>query len=320
MRKLISVVLILVSGAVGLFAAGAPESSAADVPVRIALLPIMDSIPYHVAQKEGYFTDEGIDVQLLVVNSPIERDQLMQAGEIDLMLNEVTSAALFNRAGTSVKVVSGVRRAAPGAPVFRILASPGSDISSPTDLAGVSVAVSKNSIIEYLTDRILAAEGLDPADIVTGSVPVIPERFQLLMAGKVPAATLPDPLASAALRAGAIQVVDDSAYGNLSQSVLSARADFAADHADTLRAFLRAWDKAAAALNQNPEEYRQLIIDSIPVPAPIQADFPIPTYSRNDLPSQAEWQDAVAWLKTKGLLSDSDKPDFAQTVTESFLP
>jgi len=43
----------------------------------------------------------------------------------------------------------------------------------------MAVGISKNTIIEYVTDRLLAAEGLNHQTIIKKSVPVIPERYQL---------------------------------------------------------------------------------------------------------------------------------------------
>ncbi len=74
--------------------------------------------------------------------------------------------------------------------VRSLLSAPGSGLRSASDLAGVPIGISKNTIIEYVTDRLLAAEGLDQKKITKKSVPVIPERYQLLLQGQLKAATL----------------------------------------------------------------------------------------------------------------------------------
>ena len=48
--------------------------------LTIALLPIVDALPFYVAEAEGYFTKGDIAVKGLPVNSGVERDKLMQAG------------------------------------------------------------------------------------------------------------------------------------------------------------------------------------------------------------------------------------------------
>ena len=176
---------------------GEPET------LRMGLLPILDVLPFYIAEEQGYFEQEGITVELVPASSALERDQLMQADEIDGMLNDLISTGIFNQNEAAIQVVSLGRIAYLDFPQFRILAAPGSDIRTSADLAGVPIGISENSVIEYTTDRLLEAEGLAPDDIVTESVPSIPNRFQLLMEGQLQAANLPDPLAQGAIEAGA---------------------------------------------------------------------------------------------------------------------
>ena len=75
-------------------------------PLRIALLPLLDSFPFYVAEAEGYFEKQGVRVKVVPVASGLERDQLMQSGAIDGMLNEMMSSANFNREHVRVKIVS----------------------------------------------------------------------------------------------------------------------------------------------------------------------------------------------------------------------
>ena len=139
--------------------------SAESTTLKVALLPIPDVLPFHLAQAKGYFTEAGIDVKAIPVASPIDRDQLMQAGEIDGMLTELTTTAYFNRDKEQVKIVRIARSPIGKHPLFRILSAPGSGITKASDLAGIPIAVSKNTIIEYVTDRLLTARGLSPDQI-----------------------------------------------------------------------------------------------------------------------------------------------------------
>lgn len=143
-------------------AAGAKSNT---MKMKVALLPIPDVLPFHLAQAKGYFTEAGIDVKAIPVASPIDRDQLMQAGEIDGMLTELTTTAYFNRDKVQVKIVRIARSPIGNHPLFRILSTPESGITKPSDLASIPIGVSKNTIIEYVTDRLLMANGLRPDEI-----------------------------------------------------------------------------------------------------------------------------------------------------------
>ena len=245
-------------------------------PLKVALLPILDALPYYVAEANGYFDDYGVKAKAVPVASSLERDQLMQTGAIDGMLNEMITTANFNRNRIQVKTVISARRAQPNYPLFRLLSAPGSGLRSASDLAGVPIGISKNTIIEYVTDRLLAASGLKPETIIKKSVPVIPERYQLLLQGQLKAVTLPDPLAKSALASGAIEVIADSSHPDYSVSVLSFSINALKNKADAVRRFLKAWDRSAAAINEKPDSFRELLLKKIRMPKNIQNTYKIP--------------------------------------------
>jgi NitT/TauT family transport system substrate-binding protein len=282
-----------------------PAPTLEDTSLKVGLLPILDIIPFYVADQQGYFKAEGITIEFVPVKSAQERDALMQAGEIDGMLNDLISTGLFNRDDIQIKIVSTARRAYPESPQFRVLAAPNSGITSAQDLAGVPVGISQNTVIEYITDRLLQAEGLSPEQIEIVEVSAIPVRFEQLMAGQIQAATLPDPLGQGAMAAGAILVVDDGQYTQYSQSVLSFRTDVVESRPNTIKKFLKAWDRAVDDLNNNPEQFSDLLIEQGRVPESIQGSYKMPPFPKGEVPSPDEWQDVVDWLLEKGLIDQA---------------
>jgi len=315
--KRLSLILLILFFSIQVFAAGSSDSDPETTQLSIAFLPIIDALPVYVAQSQGYFLEENLDVKALSVANPIERDRLMQSGEIDGMLNELSTLALFNRDEVQLKAVITVRKPMAGSPYFRILASPVSEISSPTDLAGVPVAVSKNTVIEYLTERILQAEGIPADSIKTKNVPVIPERFQLLMSGALPAATLPDPLAEAAIAAGAVLVIDDLSHPEFSVSVLSFTSALTDNNSRAVEGFVRAWNRAVADLNSNPEAFRELFLEKVRVPEIIEETFRIPEFPYGEIPDQDQWNDVISWLQEKEVLETS--PLYESSITDIFI-
>jgi NitT/TauT family transport system substrate-binding protein len=286
--------------------------------VRFGLLPILDVIPFFVAEQEGYFAEQGIIVEGVPVKSAQERDALMQTRQIDGQLNDLISTGLFNREGAQIKIVRTARRAYPDVPQFRILAAPNSGIERAADLKGVPIAVSQNTVIEYMTDRLLEAEGLTPQDIVKQEVTQIPVRFELLMKGEIRAACLPDPLGQGAIAGGAKLIVDDSQHTDLSQSVISFRAEYLEKNPEAVRKFLAAWEKAVQAINAKPEKYRGLLVEQGRVPESIRDSYRMPPFPEASVPSESEWQDAVDWLLEKGLIAAPIS--YADSVDTRFLP
>ncbi len=315
--KKITLIILILNLTIYIFAEGNLESKSEETSITVAFLPIIDALPLYIAESQGYFLEENLKVKALSVANPIERDRLMQSGEIDGMLNELSTLALFNRNSTNLKAVITVRKPMYGSPYFRILASPKSGISSPKDLANIPIAVSKNTVIEYLTERILQAEGIPTDSIKTKNVPVIPERYQLLMSGALPAATLPDPLAEAAIAAGAILITDDLTYPEYSVSVLSFTADLIDNNPQIVERFIWAWNRAVKDLNSDPETFRKLFLEKIRVPESIEKTFRIPEFPYQEIPSQKQWDDVINWLQEKELIETS--PLYEPSITETFI-
>jgi len=311
-RKIILIVSILCLVA-GSAAAGKQENE-----LRMALLPVPDVLPAYVAEAQGYFAREGVEVKLLPVGSAVERDQLMQAGLADGIMNEISGAASFNRNENTVKIVSIARAPIGDSPLFRILAAPGSGITKAGDLADVPIGISVNTVIEYISDRMLVAAGLDRQKISFMSVPVLPERLQLLLSGQIKAATLPDPLGAAAVKGGAVEIMNDTAYKSVSASVLTFTNNALENKKEAVLAFMRAWDMACGDLNEKPDQFRPIMMKKIRVPPNVREDFVIPPMPRNQLPTRAQWDDVMAWMVEKKLL---EAPlAYEESVTGAYLP
>ncbi len=295
-----------------------PAAQTEEPKLKLALIPVLDTIPIYIALQNGYFGDQGLEVELVPVKSPQERDVLLQTGQVDGVLTDLQGVGLLNKDTVRVKAVYTSRRPFPDAPLFRILASPKSNISAPVDLKGVPIGISNNTIIEYLTDRILTFEGLTAGEIAKIEVGAITVRFEQLMNGNIQAAVLPDPLAQGAIAAGARLVVDDTRYTNLSQSVLVFQTSTLQSRPETVRKFLSAWEQAVKEVNANPEKYRAVLMEQGRVPESIQNSYQMPPFPERGVPSEGEVADVTAWLKAKGLVS-RDIP-YTDVVDASFLP
>jgi NitT/TauT family transport system substrate-binding protein len=287
-------------------------------PLKIAVLPVLDSLPLYVALENGYFKDAGIEVELIPVGSAPERDQLMQSGQIDGMLNEVVTTLYYNREGAKIKMVRFARVATADYPVFRILAAKDSGIKNVDDLKGVPIGVSEGTIIEYMADRVLENAGLSAEEIKKIAVPKIADRTALLESGELKAAVMPDPLASLLMQKGAVMVIDDTTFPEVSNSVYSFNMDTINNNPDAVRAFLAAVEKAVLEINNNKDSYTNLMVSLNLVPAAIIGSYHIPDFPLASVPTESQFADALVWASAKNLV----KPDLLYTdnIDASFLP
>ena len=272
--------------------------------LSFAVLPIINSLPMYVAQQEGLFEKHNLDVTLVPVASGPERDQLVAAAQIDGVINEVLTTILNNRLTDNIQIVRFARAATSETPLFSILASQKSGISSVEQLKGVKIGISEGTVIAYLTDRMLQKEGFQPDEIVTVAVPKIPDRLALIGSGELPAGTMPEPAASLLALQGATVVLADNRYPDLSYSTIAFRTAVLNEKPEAVRQFLAAIEEAVSAINANPAKYEQTLITNNILPAPLQGKFAVPQFVTAGVPSQAQYDDVLAWAQEKGLLTN----------------
>lgn len=288
------------------------------VTLKIAVLPIIDTLPLYVAQEQGMFAKYAVNVELVPVASAPERVQLEASSQVDGSINETLSVMQFNKDSVQMQAVRYALRPAEGYGHFFILASGQSGITMPDGLKNVEVGVSQGTVIEYVTERLLQNEGLNANEIKTIPVPKIPDRMALLASGELSAATLPDPLGALAVQSGAVIVMDDSTHPEYGFSIYSFRKEVIDAHPDAVRGFLLAIEEAIALINADPTKYTDILSEAKIVPAPLLEAYRVPPFPAAGVPTETEWNDALNWAKDKGML-DVDV-SYEEAVNASFLP
>lgn len=295
-------------------AAPAPET----ITLKIAVIPVIDTLPMFVAQTEGLFGKNNLNVELIPVASAPERDQVIQAGQVDGTLNETLAVMFFNKEKIQLQAVRYGLMATESSGHFFILASGKSGINDVNALKGVEIGISQGTIIDYVTTRLLESKGFAVGEIKTIAVPKIPDRMSLLASGDLKAAVMPDPLAALAIQQGAKIILDDTSNPKLGASVISFRKEVIDTHPDAIKAFLRAIETAIEMINSNPGKYSSLLAENKIVPQSLIGKYVIPKFPVKGVPSEAEWNDVLAWAQTNNLLSSNIS--YADSVNSTFLP
>ncbi len=322
MKKILvltAVLLLIVSSLTGCKAQEEKGSASLDSqPLKIGVLFIEDNLPLFVAEAEGQFKQAGLNVELVPFPSAAERDAAMQAGQIDGEAADIIAACLLKKGGTDVRIGPITLGVTPQEGRFALLGSPDSEFKSPRDLAGVEIAISENTIIEYVTDKLLANEGLTRDQIKKISIPKMPIRVQMLVNNQVKAALLPDPLASLAEKQGARVILDDTLSDiNVSQVVLLFRKESIDTKKEAISNLIEVYGRAGQMLTQNPDKYRPLLIDKAKIPEPVKDTYKAPTFSPPQVPAREDVLNVVDWMVEKGLLEEPFT--YEELVDESLI-
>lgn len=299
MKRMLSLVFLLVAFL-------AAPATAADQTIRIGFMPAEDELPLWVAEEEGLFAKEGVKVELINFASAIERDTALQAGKVDGVNGDLIAIILNGKAGFKVAATHISLGATPKEGRFAVFSAPKSKIRKVSDLKNVEIAVSLNTIQDYVTDQMLLDGGVKKSEIKRLGVPKVPIRFQMLMGGQVQAAALPDPIGALAEAQGAHLVASDTdSKRNLSPIIYFFSKKSLQEKGEAFTRFFRAYREAVKRINANPEKYRPLLVEKARVPEEIKGTYPMQRYPLPVLPTKAEWQEVIDWMREKKLI-DTD--------------
>ena len=301
LKKLLAICLTVLALAM---LAGCGTTKQADTkkemqPLTIGLMPDTDSLPFIMAQEKGFFREEGIEVNIEQYKSAMDRDSALQSGNLDGAVSDMLAVAFAKSGGFDVKVTSFTDGS------YKLIASKDSGIKDVKGLAGKDVSVSRNTIIEYVTDQILAKENMDGDSINKVIIPQIPTRLEMLQNGKLAAATLPEPMASIAVHNGC-QFVTGSDELGINPGVILFTAKAAADKKAEIQAMYRAYNKAVAYLNNTDRaEYIDLVIEKGGFPPVAKEALKLPKYHEAALPKESDVVDCIKWLNSKKLVTET---------------
>lgn len=319
MKKLIALTLSLALG-LSLVACGnnAPKEDLT-TPYKIGVLAIDDSLPIHIADKDGYFKEAGLNVEVIPFKSSQEEAQAFESGELDMIMNDMIVQQTMKKSGTNSKIVATAFGATPEAGRFLVLAKPNSNIKNPEDFYGKKVAISTNTMMEYLVNSYFNHLKLDPSKVTFVNIPNLGTRLETLLAGTdIDGAILPDPLASLAILQGASPIIDDTKLEeNFSQSVLLVKDETLEGRKEATKLVLDNIFKAMDNITNTPESYIKVEREFARVPKPLAKDYPMPKYTTKHVPTEAEVESVQAWLLEKGTITE--KSDYKTLVDTQFI-
>lgn len=295
----------------------AKDNNANAEPLTVGLMRIDDSFPFYVAEKEGLFEKHNVAVELQNFSNARDLSTALQGGELDALMTDTVVTGLSIKGGADVRIVAMALGAVPEEGRFLVISAPDSGITAPEQLAGKNVAISNNTMMDYLIDQFEAELGLE--NMTTVNMPDLMLRTTTLLEGKdIDAAILPDPLAAFAVAEGANIVIDDTKLGeNLSQSVVVVTRENIDDNRAQVEAMLAAYNEAIALINENPDKYRTFALECANVPEALAETYPTPTFTANCVPTEAQIARVNDWLVEKELLAEPY--DYEQMVDDSFM-
>lgn len=207
----IPIVMVAATALVACGSAGAGGEEDGVVELTMAHDGTASSAAVSLGIDQGFFEEEGLDIEFTTVGQPPATVAAVQSGEVDV--GSVPTIPTVNAIGeglplTSIASVSGYPDPAEVEDMtvydtFGIYVAPDSDFDSPSDLEGQDVAVpAREAVFEVLIADAVREDGGDPSN-VNWIVLDFQSQITSLTSGRVDAAGLPLPFTVQAGHEGA---------------------------------------------------------------------------------------------------------------------
>lgn len=267
------------------------------LPLTIGLMPDMGAIPFVVAKEEGYFEAAGLDVELVVFRSAMDRDAALVTGNLDGAMADMLAILFFNQGGLPIKMTSATYGD------YKMVTAPGLNEEDFSLLEDKMIGLSSATVIDFATAKIADA-GSFSEDLVKVAIPQMPVRLEMLSKGELSGATLPDPLAATAVEAGGA-VVGTTSSMDLYPGIFLMNEAILQSENDNLSAFYAAYDRAVMTVNdQGIGAYYDHLVALLGFPEAMKDQINVPTFNLSAAPDEHTFIETQKWMLGEGLLEE----------------
>lgn len=237
------------------------------VKLKVSVLPFISYAPFFIALEEGFFAEQGLEVEFLRIEATSEAMPALASGELDVAAGFYDVSTLNAIAqGGKIKYVSDKGYLNPQSCSFvtwlvrqEILDS--GLLDDPKNLKGMKIALTPASAAEYALYLLLQEAGLSESDVEVLNIPV-PNRNEALSNGSIDIAATGDPWIVRAINAGVGNVWRpwNEYMPNFQFSIIMYGPNLLEKNIDAGRRFMIAYLKAVRQYNQGKTDRNVEII------------------------------------------------------------
>lgn len=245
-----------------IFAGGTvPLAAQSTVTLRVGAAPLDSNGPLYYAQDLGYFKDAGLTIEFASgLNNAAAALAALSSGAIDLSAASLTSIAAAHDAGLGFKIVAASQVSEGGAPSEVLMVRKDASEKTVADLNGKTIGIiGIKSLMQVAAMAWSDRHNGDAKSLKFVETPV-PQMCSQLDGGRIDAAIMVEPFATACADARPIGDVDDGIAPRFFTTGYVGNSDWLTAHRDVALRFAAAIVKAAAWGNAHPVESAAILV------------------------------------------------------------
>lgn len=263
----------------------------------------IDIVPIVIAKEKGYFEEEGLELDFQLFTAAKDRDAALQAGELDGVIADEIAISIYQNSGIDMKITGATNGA------WTLVVGKDSGIENLEDLKGKKMAISENTMIDYLSDYIAEKNGVNSSEIEKIAIPAMPARLEALRNKQVDAAILPAPFNDTAVADGGkgLTTIDNA---DIMISAIGFLQDQIDNNEEAIKAFFTGYNKAVEYMkNTDLKEYEDIVIKTVGYSEDTKGNIILPELNTNYLPDTEKVQAVFNWSKNNGIISKDLKAE-----------
>jgi len=213
--------------------------------LKVAVMPTLDCLPLYVAEQYELFDTAMGGVRLKHFSAMMDCDTALERGRVEGAITDLKRAEAMEKRGLKVKYVATTNAH------WQLITNRNSRIKQLKQLDDKMIAMTRNSALDYLTDRVIDSVKLDKDRVFKVQINDVNVRLLMLQNNEIDALWLTEPQATVA-RLLKHNVIYDTRKQDIHLGVLAFRDEEMQrkERARQLELFVKAYNQACDSINK----------------------------------------------------------------------
>lgn len=261
------------------------------IKVMLDWFPNIDHLPIYVAQQEGFFSDEGLDVTILTPSSTTDALKLVASNNVDIAVSYEPQVIIGASAGLKIRVVGRLVEH----PLSVLLFLKGKGITNPSDLEGKTIGYTVPGMMDVLMEAFAKINGIKRYEPINVGFAIV----QSLVAQKVDAIMGPYKnyetveLEEKGYKPGYFEL-SDWGIPDYDELVFISGKKTIEEKPKAIEGFTRAIDRAISRTRKDPQRALETYFSAVPeAPRDMESkafEITLPLYAHSQSCDMKKWQ------------------------------